>query len=175
MSITLSQEMFNQIVAKACAEAVAAQMPRTPVPGSLAAPAIAQGPPAPPPAPAPQVIQYREPDLTRALHNVMTHWLPNRNWEHAALVEFAQMLYAEDPSNFRILGGVHTTPDGSRSYFSVSHMKYGRCGANFTLHLYGSLRGTMFRVNQIDMKTNTQLYEKIAYNTLSDSENSSTA
>lgn len=162
MSISLTPTELQTIIARAIAEARAAGAPAVPVPGSAAsfAQVVAAGPPVAPPLPGPaQMAAPPPPDLEYTLSLIMS-WKTMRTYEHPLLWLLIQNLYAEKPENFTILGGIHTTTDGSRTYFSVrgSVATPQQRPLEFTMHIYGALRFSSFRVKSVDVMMFGKVY-----------------
>ena len=151
-------EMIAAIVAEAVKAALAAGAAQTPVPGSLAQ-TYAAGPPSLPP-PQPSVVAYEQPDTLRTLKNVMG-WLPTPGWKQPVIWWAVRDIWVQDPSRFKVLGGYHTTPEGDRTYLSVSVLHPKSPYSNLVLHLYGSIRHCVFKVCSIDVIQGTNHYKDV--------------
>ena len=150
--------MIAAIVAEAVKAALAAGAPQTPVPGSLAQ-TYAAGPPSLP-APQPSVVVYEQPDPLRTLKNVMA-WQPTPGWKQPLIWWAVRDIWVQDPSRFKVLGSFHTTPEGSRTYLSVSVFHPQGPHSNLVLHLYGAIRGSVFKVSSIDVIQATNIYKDV--------------
>lgn len=121
------------------------------------APVAPYRPPFMTPSLAPSVRHHEPVDLSRTL-TVLMSWNPVATWKHPAVICPIQQLYAERPDCFEIMGGIHTSEDGTRSYFSVkvNHPKYR--ALDCVLHIYGSHRG-IFKVKSVTVFNRDRTYE----------------
>jgi hypothetical protein len=160
MSISLTATELQTIIARAIAEARAAGAPATPVPGSALAvnEIVAAGPPAGPTGPLgpAQTVGPASPDLVRTLDRVL-RFRTNKLGKYSFIWEMVRDTYERDPEGFTIQGGIHTTPEGSRTYFSVKYRRITDDGTpfgktwGFQMHIYGAVRFSVFRAKSVDV------------------------
>ena len=155
----MDANQLSAIIAAAIQQAMAAGMAQTPVPGSAAswAEKVATGPPAPPPAPAVAQVVMPQPNLPKAFDSFMRYKL-SANMEHPMVMEMLKGAYAQNPEFFEIRGGIHTTPDGGRTYFSVVYRNPFNKVLNCAIHLYGSVRGSFFRIQTVEVYNYDRTY-----------------
>jgi hypothetical protein len=107
-----------------------------------------------PPAPAPPLIRepilYRPPppDYKRAMANVLGRFKPHSislvtNWR------LLQFIFRNHQEDFEITSEAHNSPDGRQTYFSARATLESWLHLN--IHFFGTLRGSMFKVNRIEV------------------------
>lgn len=144
MSVSLTLEQLQALMAQAV------EMSKAPA----AKPAPAQRGWVPTALPAAQSIPL---DLRRTLSNVMA-MRPSRGGK-SFIFEMLKKSWAHNSDAFTVLGGVHNSPEGDRTYFSVSVELDDM--PRFTLHVYGAVRGTLFRAKSLDVKYFGEQYENV--------------
>lgn len=160
----MDANQFSAIIAAAIQQAMASGIVRTPEPGSAAgggaaswAEKVAAGPPAPPPAPAATQVVIPQPDLLKAFNNFMG-WKLSGNMEHPMVMEMLKSAYSQNPQFFEVRSGIHTTPDGGRTYFSVIYRNPFNKLLNCAMHFYGSVRATFFNIKTVEVYNYDRTY-----------------
>jgi len=98
-------------------------------------------------------------NLDRTLEN-LKKMVGSRDSQHGLVWELIRQRMNADPSNTCIIGNLHNTPDGTRTYFSF-RVRYN--DEQFAaVHAYGSLRGKCFWVKSLDIFHYSEKYENAA-------------
>lgn len=70
--------------------------------------------------------------------------------------DLLQVIYRVKPECFQVMGGIHNSADGKETYLSV------RCwvakGFYHNIHIYGLMRGSMFKVSHMTVIHKEQTY-----------------
>jgi hypothetical protein len=160
--MSATPEQIALIVAEAVKAALAAGAAKTPVPGSAApwSQIVAAGPPTAPPPPQPTVLPPLAPDLVYTLNTVMG-WHQTSGWKQPLVWKSVVTAYRAHPDYFKIMGGLHTSAEGDRTYFSVVYSPPAEPWDKFVIHLYGALRGNRFFVRDIDVFQGPHAYHSV--------------
>lgn len=85
-------------------------------------------------------------DAQRTLDNVFGKMFPTDG--DVVVAQLVQCLYKVKPECFVCSGSLHNSEDGTRTYQSVKLFVSNTW--NYNIHVYGSLRGSMFRVDDVE-------------------------
>ena len=95
-------------------------------------------------------------DPQHLINNIFTKLYP-KSGDSMLIIELLKMVYAVKPEIFVAQGGIHSNPDGSRTYQSLKvHINPS---FSVPIHIYGTYRWNKFRMTTMEV-----FYKRDTYN-----------